>query len=95
MRRIKLDYLAYFLDAYWNQMSDEVYGTIDRAVAAFREESEEYRIGLISDLKKASINGLLGDDFCDPAYRSSYWSQFQRHIDKRDAVVIQNLLEDS
>lgn len=94
MKHIKLDYLTYFLDAYWNQMADEVYGTISKAAAAFSTESAEYRRGLLGDLKEATKAGLLGSEFTDPAYSSIYWTQFQRYINKGDVAVIRSILED-
>ena len=95
MDRINLTYLTYFLDAYWNEMGDEVHGTIDRAAAAFAAESKEYRLGLISDLNEALKRRLLADDFSDPVYDSTYWSRFHRCISKDDAAVVKGVLEGS
>lgn len=93
MSHIKLSYLRYFLDTYWNQMGDEVHGTVEGAAIAFTAESKDYRFGLISDLKEASKRGFLGDDFRDPVYNSIYWSQFQRCINNADAAVIRKVIE--
>ena len=92
MNKMDLDSLTYFLDAYWNQMGSDLYGTLANAVVAFRLETKRHRDGLILDLERARKEGLLGDEYDDEIYDSAYWSQFQRCINKSDADLIKYVL---
>ncbi|HEX8240150.1 MAG TPA: hypothetical protein VF574_10470 [Allosphingosinicella sp.] len=94
MRHIKFDYLTYFLNGYWNQMGDEVHGSIEGAATAFCSESTAYIQGLLGDLERAEQDGLFGVAYGDSAYDSIYWSQFDRFMNKTDAAVVRRILKD-
>ena len=52
--------LHYFMQCYWNQMGDEVHGTLSRAVADFcARESDDYQRRLFEDLDRADKAGLI------------------------------------
>jgi len=93
MRHIKFEHLTYFLFGYWNQLGDEVHGSIEGAAAAFRSESRDYIRGLLGDLEKAERDGLFGVGYDDPAYDSIYWSQFDTIMNKADVAVVRRILE--
>ncbi len=94
MRHIKFDYLTYFLIGYWNQMGDEIYGSVEGAAIEFCTESSDYIRGLLGDLKKAEQDGLFADDYDDPVYDTIYWSQFQQIVNKADIAIVRRILED-
>lgn len=85
--------LTYFLSNYWHEMSDEIYGDLENAVAAFMQESEKLRKGLLDDLTRAEGAGMFARSFDDPVYETPFWSKFDRMISSEEAAIIKQIMK--
>lgn len=85
--------LTYFLSNYWHEMGDEVYGDLENAVAAFMQESEKLRKGLLDDLIRAEGVGMFARGFDDPVYEAPFWSKCDRMISSEEAKVIKLIMK--
>lgn len=84
--------LHYFMQAYWNQMGDEVHGTLAEAVADFCVlESDEYQRRLFEDLHRADEAGMIPDEpDWDDELQAAFWED--RLLTKRDLAEAQTAL---
>ena len=72
-----LPHLEYFMTNYWNENGDLVYGNLDGAIRAFKEESREIRLGLGEDLRRGLEAGIINSSSnWDTA--DDFWNQFHR-----------------
>jgi len=81
--------LHYFMQCYWNQMGDEVHGTLANAVADFCTlESADYQRRLFDDLHRADQAGLIpGQPDWDDPEQACFWED--RMLTKDDLAQVQ------
>lgn len=84
--------LHYFMQAYWNQMGDEVHGSLANAVADFcARESDDYQRRLFEDLHGADEAGMILDEpDWDDERQAGFWED--RLLTKRDLAEAQTAL---
>jgi hypothetical protein len=82
--------LHYFMQCYWNQMGDEVHGTLAQAVADFCAlESDDYQRRLFDDLQRADQTGVIPDepDWDDERYAAFWEDRLLTKSDLADAQI--------
>jgi hypothetical protein len=88
--------LKYFLDMYWNQNGDLVYGTARKAAEKFLTvENEQFRQGLLSDLHRAIEDETISPGMTWEKCQDGWWGQFDAFLNMEDASEVVKVLEHS
>ena len=91
----ELPHLRYFLEGYWHQCADLVYGELGAAVEDFASrEKVDFLRGVLADLSDVRRRDLFAERVPESGPKLAFWAGMgDRVLSEDDAELIRSIVE--